>query len=79
LPLSPERVICGSAYAARVDVEIEPEPPDGVTEAILSAVAQVDAVADDVSAWWRAGIEQSIADAAAQAGRPRSSPGAARA
>jgi hypothetical protein len=74
-------VICGSAYAARVDVAIEPEPPEPVRLAILAALAEAEAeaVADDGSFWWRAGIEQSVANAAAQAGGPRSSPGAARA
>ena len=60
-----------------MDVEIEPEPPEPVRQAILSALAEAEA--DNGSAWWRAGIEESVADAPAQAGRPRSSPGAARA
>src|SRR3954454_20865089 len=60
-----------------MDVAIEPEPPEAVRRAIVAALAEVED--ESSSAWWRAGIEEAVADARAQAGGPRSSAGAARA
>jgi len=60
-----------------VDVAIEPEPPEPARRAIVAALAEAREGGD--SAWWRAGVEEAVAGAAAQAGRPRNSPGAARA
>jgi hypothetical protein len=63
-----------------MDVDISPEPPEGVRRAIVAALAAERQ--DGVSAWWRAGVEADCEDAppAAQAGtRLRSSAGAERA
>src|SRR3954447_22903042 len=74
---SPGRVNRRGAYAVGVDVAIEPEPPEPVRRAILAAIAEVDDERNSV--WWRAGIEDAVTDLRAQAGRPRSNAGAARA
>ena len=64
-----------------MDVEIEPEPPEPVRKAILAALVEADdgRDGDGDGAWWRVGLEESVAGAPAQAGRPRSSRGAERA
>jgi hypothetical protein len=64
-----------------MDVDIAPEPPEGVRRAIVAALSAERRDAD-VSAWWRAGVEADCEDgpSAAQAGtRRRSSAGAERA
>ena len=42
------------------EIEIAPEPPDEVREAIVAALEQLD---DDrrESPWWRAGVVESVA------------------
>jgi hypothetical protein len=46
---------------ADVEVEIAPEPAADVRGAILAAVEQLDGESRE-SAWWRAGVAESVAD-----------------
>jgi hypothetical protein len=43
-----------------VTVEISPEPTPEEREGLLRALAALDAPANDVSAWWEAGIRESV-------------------
>ena len=43
------------------DLEVTPEPPDAVAEAIAAALRTVPAEPAE-SPWWRAGIEESLRD-----------------
>jgi hypothetical protein len=50
-------------YAGPMELEIRPEPPESVRRAIEAALADADE-AEPGSAWWRAGVDESLADAA---------------
>lgn len=44
------------------ELRIDPEPPRAVAEAIAAAVRAAGAAEAQESAWWRAGIEDSLRD-----------------
>jgi hypothetical protein len=48
--------------AEGVSVEIRPEPTPEEREAILRALAALDGRADGSSAWWQAGVRESVED-----------------
>jgi hypothetical protein len=61
-----------------MELEITPEPPEPVRRAIEIALGERDGAGP--SAWWAAGVAESVGADDAQAGaRPRSSDGAERA
>ena len=43
-------------------VEIRPEPTPEEREAIVRALAALDGRGDHVSAWWEAGVRESVED-----------------
>jgi hypothetical protein len=45
-----------------VDVEISPEPTPEEREALLAALARLNGGAGGASAWWEAGIRESVED-----------------
>jgi len=45
-----------------VDVEIGPEPTPEEREALLAALALLNGKAPEASAWWEAGIRESVAE-----------------
>jgi hypothetical protein len=49
-------------YAGPMELEIRPDPPESVRRAIEAALAAADAP-EPGSAWWRAGVDESLADA----------------
>ncbi len=43
-----------------MELEVKPEPPKDVREAIRAALRRLEAERE--SAWWRAGVEESVRD-----------------
>jgi hypothetical protein len=43
-----------------VDLEISPEPTPEEREALLAALARLNGKAREASAWWEAGIRESV-------------------
>jgi hypothetical protein len=43
-----------------VEIELTPEPPEAVAEAVVEAVARALAADGDPGAWWRAGLEENL-------------------
>jgi hypothetical protein len=43
-----------------VEIDVKPDPPAAIREAILVALRAADAADGAESRWWRAGIEESL-------------------
>lgn len=43
-----------------MEIELTPEPPDELAEAVTAAVARALAADGDPGAWWREGVEENL-------------------
>ena len=43
-----------------MEIELTPEPPDEIADAVAAAVARTLAADAEPSAWWREGLEENL-------------------